>query len=141
MGAGGASSSRCLQWSVLGLQRQSSPTFPLPPQLRARLKLRPSGSPNLPAPQLHSNVRAQAPGSGLQRGGHTLEALARPLARSPRQGPVGEGETGAPGAPRERAERSRALGPGGRELPARNVASRACERRSGALARDGQEEG
>ena len=33
-----ASASRRLQWSVLGLQRQSSPTFPLPPQLRARLE-------------------------------------------------------------------------------------------------------
>lgn len=112
------SASRRLQWSVLGLQRQSSPTFPLPPQLRARLKLRLCWGPNLPAAHLHSNVRAKAPGSGLQPGGPTLPRLrpARSCA-SPSPGPVWKGAAGAPGEPRERAERSRALGQGGRELP------------------------
>lgn len=105
-------------------------------------KLRRCWSPNLPAARLHSNKRAKAPGTCLQRGGHALEAQACPQARSRCLGPVREGET----------ERSREHPGRGRSAPvprgrgvgisrARNVASKACERRRGALARDGQEEG
>lgn len=100
----------------------------------------------MPAARLHSNKRAKAPGGCLQRGGHALEAQARPAARSRCLGPVGKGKPSVAGAPRERAERSLAPGQpsGGWGLGisrARNVASKAYERRRGALARDGQEEG
>lgn len=114
-----ASASRRLQWSVLGLQRQSSPTFPLPPQLRARLKLRLCWGPNLPAAHLHSNVRAKAPGSGLQPGGPTLPRLrpARSCA-SPSPGPVWKGASGRPGrTPREGGALPRP-GAGGQGAPA-----------------------
>ena len=83
----------------------------------ARLKLRLCWNPNLSAARLHSNKGAKAPGSCLQRGAHVLEAQACPKACSQRLGPVGKGEPSVPAAPRERAERSRAPGQGGRDLP------------------------
>lgn len=116
--------------------------FSLPPRLRARLKLRLCWGANLPAARLHSNVRAKAPGDRVGPGATLLRLRPTRSCASPGPGPVWERESGRPGSAPGRGRSAPApWGRGAGSSRARNVASKPCERRRGALARDGQEEG